>query len=104
MRSNKTSISFKLRGYLIDQNTNMKTKKNVLFSVVWFLKLRLNDTFLFTSKKLQTLILVIMMYKLSLSEKKSRKVEKKLCVHSTNNSKTASLSFFTIHICTSKSI
>ena len=73
MRSNKTSISFKLRGYLIDQNTNMKTKKNVLFSVVWFLKLRLNDTFLFTSKKLQTLILVIMMYKLSLSEKKVEK-------------------------------
>ena len=73
MRSNKTSISFKLRGYSIDQNTNIKTKKNVLFSVVWFLKLRLNDTFLFTSKKLQTLILVIMMYKLSLSEKKVEK-------------------------------
>ena len=59
MRSNKTNISFKLKIYLIDQNTNMKTKKNIMFSIVWCLKLRLNDTFLFTSKKMETLILVI---------------------------------------------
>ena len=63
---------------MIDQNTNIKTKKNVVFSVEWFLKSRLNDTFLFTSKKLQMLILVTMMYKQTLSEKKSRKVKKKI--------------------------
>lgn len=45
MRSNKISISFKVRVYLIDQNTSIKTKKNIIFSIVWFLKSRLNDTF-----------------------------------------------------------
>ena len=76
LRSNRTSISFKLRVYLIDQNTNIKTKRNVMFSVAWFLKLRLNDTFLCSSKKLETLILVIMMYRVY--QKKSRKVKKNI--------------------------
>ena len=62
MRSNKTNIFFKLKVYFIDQNTNIKTKKNVMFSIVWCFKLRLNDTFLFTSKKMETLILVISYY------------------------------------------
>ena len=50
---------------LTDQNTNIKTKKNVIFSFVFFFKLSLNDIFIHL-KKLKTLILVIKMYKQSL--------------------------------------
>ena len=71
MRSNKASISFKLRVYMIDQNINIKAKENIMFSIAWFSKLRLNGTFIHLNKIANARISYNDVQ--SLSEKKSRK-------------------------------
>ena len=80
MRSNKASISFKLRVYMIDQNINIKAKKNIMFSIAWFSKLRLNGTFIHLNKIANAHISYHDVQ--SLSEKKVEKYikKKKLCI------------------------
>ena len=83
---------------MIDQNTNIKAKKNIMFSIAWFSKLRLNGTFIHLNKIANAHISYHDVQ--SLSEKKVEKVYKeKKIVHSRRNGKTIStlLSFFTIH-------